>query len=60
MIYRAAKVQKIYVTCKRLRLFLLKKSFLYVIQHKIGAYACACEKKIVLLQATYRVQCARM
>ena len=55
MIYRAAKVQKIYESCKRLQLFLLKKVFLYVVQHKIGICSCAREKKIVPLQATFGV-----
>ena len=56
MIYRAAKVQKIYESCKRLQLFLLKKVFLYVVQHKLGVYTCAREKKIVPLQANYCVE----
>lgn len=58
MIYHAAKVQKIYESCKRLQLFLLKKVFLYVVQHKIGICSCAREKKIVPLQAAFGVQCA--
>ena len=41
--------------CTTFRSFFI---FLYVLQHKMGVYACAREKKIVPLQATYGVECA--
>ena len=48
MIYRAAKVQKKRKSCKRLRKKNVKFIVLYVIQHKIGVYYCAREKKLYL------------
>ena len=60
LIYRAAKVQYFCECCKRLRAFLRKKSFLYVVQHKIGACYCAREKKIVPLQTAFGVEFVRL
>ena len=55
LIYRAAKVRYFSEICKRLRSFLRKKMFLYVVQHKIGVRYCAREKKIVPLQTAFGV-----
>ncbi len=57
MIYRAAKVQKIHKSCKRLRKIFMKNKVLYVIQHKKGVCSCAREKKVVPLQTTFGVIC---
>ena len=57
MIYRAAKVRKKRKSCKRLRKKNVKIIVLYVIQHKIGVYYCAREKKVVPLQTTFGMLC---